>query len=67
MQLIKSNKDNQVFELRKKLKRTKNLLRHKTSQLPGLTNEGLIKLKLRQCDELNKQRISLEDKIGRYL
>jgi hypothetical protein len=65
MKPTKLERSFQLLQLRKKLKRTKSLLKHYTAQLSKITDENLIKFKLRQCDNLNRQRISFLQQIER--
>ncbi len=63
MQLTKLKPTNQVFLTRKRLKQTKLLLKHLTNQLTDLRDDQMIKLKLRQIEALNYQRIALENRL----
>jgi len=63
MQLTKPDQSNQVIRLKKEIVRTKASLKYITKQLTGIKDEWIIKLKLRQCDELNNQRIILENRL----
>lgn len=62
MQLTKQIHSNQDH-IRNRIKKIRFLSYHISKQLETITDEATIKFKLRQCDELRRQRIALEKKL----
>ena len=56
---IKSKQD-RYSKLRKALRKIKQLLKYRTNLLSSISDHDTIVFYLRQCDDLNRQRISLE-------
>jgi hypothetical protein len=60
----KNPKQGRISKLRKAYRKIKQLMKYKTQRLSELTDHDTIVFYLRQIEDLNDQRISIERKLG---